>query len=203
MKIKLGMLLLLVVLPLFCFAKVDFILGIKEMTLISPDIDGFKVESHDSGSYYYYEESAEIEGFSSVGAILNMGLGIETRYIAVHLTGGAGYVFNGAFGTGVFTGETDLLFKIAPHFMMGPRAGVAFYAPSWIATEGDVTLTSEEPGLIAGYSIQAAWDKIKAGVSVDYQSGVFEVETGSGWQASDDELDISGVAVRLGVTFTF
>ncbi len=196
-------LLILLLVPMFCFAEVDFILGIKECTLISPDIDGFKVESGYSGSYYSYEESVEIEGASSVGFILNTGLGIDTDVLAIHLTGGAGYMFNAAFGTGVFTGETDLLFKLGSHFMMGPRGGVVFYAPSWLAVDGDVTLTADEPGFIAGFGAYGAWSKIKVGGSIEYQTGSFDVETGDGWYANDDEIDISGVAIRLGVTFTF
>ncbi len=203
MKRNAILLILVLIVPVVCLADVDFVLGIKECTLISPDIDGFKVEERYSGSYYSYEESAEIEGVGSAGLMLNMGLGIDTRIIAIHMTGGAGYLFNNAFGTGMFTAETDLFFKLGSHFMMGPRGGIVFYAPSWIATTGEVTLTSEEPGVLFGFSAHAAWRKVKVGASVDYQTGVFEVETDDGWVANDDELDISGVAIRLGVTFTF
>ncbi len=203
MKRNSLLLLLILIVPVMCLADVDFILGVKECTLISPDIDGFKVEESYSGSYYSYEESAEIEGTGSAGLILNMGLGIDTSVIAIHLTGGAGYILNNAFGTGVFTGETDLLFKLGSHFMMGPRGGIVFYAPSWLSSVGDVTLTSEEPGTLFGFSAHAAWSKIKVGGSIDYQTGAFDVETGSDWVASDDELDMSGIAIRIGATFTF
>ena len=112
-------------------------------------------------------------------------------------------MINGAFGCAVFTAETDVLLKVAPHFMMGPRAGLIFFNPSWIASEGDVTLTSKEPGFIAGYDLYVHWSKIKVGCSIDYMYGVFDVDTSDDWVASSSELDISGLALRLGVTFTF
>ena len=66
MKQKFIMLFLVSLIPVFCFAGVDFVLGIKEFTLFSPDIDGFKVVS--DGSSYSFTE-AEIEGYQSVGFI--------------------------------------------------------------------------------------------------------------------------------------
>jgi hypothetical protein len=40
-------------------------------------------------------------------------------------------------------------------------------------------------------------------LSVDYVDAVLDVTTGSGWVATSNQIDLSGVAVRMGINGRF
>ncbi len=179
-------------------------MGAKGCTLISPDLQGFKVEKNHIG-FLSQDESVEVLAPASSGVIVIAGVKIDAGMMEVHLTGGGGYLFNNAFNIGVITAETDLLFKLGENFTMGPRAGIVFYEPTWTAEDGEVTLTSDEPGAIFGLGGYYSWNgsKIRVGGNIDYQTGKIEVETDDGWTANDYNLDLSGIAIRFGAAFSF
>ncbi len=201
MKRNLVVLLFVLLLPLVLVAENRFYLNLREVTLLCPDIQGFEVEDTDGGSWYSDEASSvEITGNSGIGLAIAPGAAIDTQFMRINVSAGLGYMFFAAFGTSTVSGELELLFKNGERFLIGPRAAILFYSPSWIV-DGDVSLSSYDPGFQFGLGMYGSFTKLDVGGSLNYQTGAFGVKTDNGWVASDDELNISGVALQIGIRF--
>ena len=197
------LLLLLLTLPILIAAQTKFYFGLKEITLLCPDIQGFKVDNtEDHYSYWDSDDVGEVEitGNAGVGIALNPGFAFDTSFSRVNVSASAGYMFFAAFGSGVFGGEIEVLKKKGQRFLFGPRASLIFYSPSWIV-DGDVSLEADNPGYEVGFAIYGSFSKVDFGGSLGYQYGYFHVETDNGWVANRDHLNISGVVLQLGIKF--
>jgi len=179
-------------------AEVTFIIDLKPASyLFSPKVSDFKVGK--TGSYYSYTE--EIQGYGSWIPTLKAGVGIGTSVANIDLTGGVGYLWNMAFNASMFIGDAAVRFKLGEHFTLGPHVGVIHFIPSW-SGEGDVDLSSTT-GFAGGVSFTAGGKIASFSMTLDYLNASFDVTTRNGWVASDNKLDISGVALQMGVLFRF
>jgi hypothetical protein len=185
-----------------CFAGADFILELKPASLLfSPDIDGFKV-SRTSGFAYY---SDTISGNGSWIPTLKGGLRIDTSALDIDLTGGFGFLLNGAFHSSMYLGDLALRFKISKHATIGPHVSVIKFNPKWDGgtSDSDDVELSDETSIMPGLCFTVGGKTASFSASIDYIDTSFDVTTYNGWVANDSSLDISGFAIQLGVLFSF
>ncbi|MDY6792667.1 MAG: hypothetical protein SWH54_15505 [Thermodesulfobacteriota bacterium] len=185
-----------------CFAGADFILELKPASLLfSPDVDGFKV-SRTSGFTYY---SDTISGSGSWMPTLKGGLRVDTSALDIDLTGGFGFLLNGAFHSSMYLGDLALRFKISKHATLGPHVSVIKFNPTWdggTSDSSDVKL-SDETAIMPGLCFTVGGKRASFSASIDYTDASFDVTTYNGWTANDSTIDISGFAIQLGVLFSF
>ena len=90
-------------------------------------------------------------------------------------------------------------FKLGNHLNVGPHLGAVYFVnPTWHGTS-DLEFSSA-PGLLGGLDLSAGKRKIAFFASVDYLWASLPVEGRNGWVVEDDRLDLSGVAVQLGIS---
>jgi len=185
-----------------CFAGASFILDLKPASILfSPDIDGFKV-SRSSGWTY---SSDTISGSGSWMPTLKAGMRIDTSALNIDLTGGVGFLLNGAFHSSMYLADLALRFKISKHATLGPHVSVIKFDPKWdgsLSDSSDVKL-SGETSFMPGLCFTVGGKIASFSASIDYIDTSFDVTTYNGWVANDDSLDISGFAIQLGVLFSF
>ena len=144
------------------------------------------------------------EEMSLVSSLPNIGTGIyidtPSGYIDLH--GGIGMLLNSRLRSTMFYGSCGMSFEIERSAMFGPHIGMTYFAsPDWWG-DGVVEL-DDSTGLIFGLHLTMG-DKISYILSADYIHTVFDVKsTGAGWTASDDEIDLSGLAVQFGFRAQF
>ncbi len=185
-----------------CFAGASFILDLKPASILfSPDIDGFKV-SRSSGWTY---SSDTISGSGSWMPTLKAGMRIDTSALNIDVTGGVGFLLNGAFHSSMYLADLALRFKISKHATLGPHVSVIKFDPKWdgsLSDSSDVKL-SGETSFMPGLCFTVGGKRVSFSASIDYIDTSFYVTTYNGWVANDDSLDISGFAIQLGVLFSF
>lgn len=203
----------------FCFAlflpvsanagQAHFIFDLKPMTvLFSPDIDGFYLER---SSYYSYR-SVEIDGVGSLVPTLNVGVGFDFKTGCLDATAGIGYLWNNVFSGTIGTVSLNYRFKLGRHVTLGPRVALVFSDDldfdEDFGDDTDIRLSAEDgvQGAMFGLDFTAGGQLVAFHLTLDYVSlspyKVCGLEN-SGWRASDDELDLSGFALSLGVIFRF
>ncbi len=170
--------------------------------LISPDIDGFNVSISSRSRYSYYYKSEEIEGVASWAPMLRAGIRFDAQRVVTDLTIGGGSLIGGAFIAPVGALEARLRFRLRHNVMLGPQLGVVYVGePDW---QGDADISfSDTTGVDIGFGVTIGGQRrILFNGSLSYLAvSPLDVETGSGWRASDRELDISGAWLKLGVLF--
>lgn len=204
-KTVIGMCMLFCVsiMPATSFAGVDFILDIKPGSLlISPDVDGFKVEN----SSYYYSHSETIEGSGSWMPTIKLGIGFDTPPLYIDFTGGFGHLWNSAFNANMFLGDVAVRFKLNRVVTLGPHISVVRFDPTW---EGDSYTDSDDvklsgcTGFMPGLCLTIGGKIISFSFSLDYLDASFDVKTYNGWRANEDAIDISGFSLNLGALLRF
>ena len=142
----------------------------------------------------------EVSMLSSVPS-LAVGLAIERVRGYIDIKGGAGLVLNSQFSSFMFFGTAGIYSEIKPSILIGPHITIAqFSAPNWWG-DADITF-SDSTGYLVGMHMIAG-DRISYLLSVDYLSAAFDVDPSSTAEASEPELDISGIAVQFGVRAQF
>jgi hypothetical protein len=196
---KLLLLIWIIMLTTPCLAaEVDMVFDIKPLSLfISPDLDGFK--AFRGSRYYSYSE--EIEGAGSIAPNARLGLGIDTDNMIVDLTGGFGVLFNDAFEGSFLTIDIAPRFKMANGLItLGPHfTYLKFDELDW-SHDADIEF-SDSTGFLAGLNFSVG-RSISFVLSIDYLGAdPFEVtaKAGSGWSLSQQELEMSGIAIQMGV----
>ena len=124
------------------------------------------------------------------------------------LTAGVGY----AYGSDVYT-ATWFLGDIATRFKvygddpegvlvtLGPHASVIYFDPEW---EGDTDIELETTvGYMFGACFTVGKKIVSFSASLDYVYLPVDVDAPGGTVTSDDEFDLSGIALQLGVLFRF
>ena len=198
-KIVTG-LLLLTIIPVKGFPALNFIVDIKPASiLISPKMDEFSVQK----STWYFNTEERIESSASWLPMLNVGIGISIPSFYIDLTGGAGFIVNGAFYSPIYSTDLALRFKLGKTVTLGPHVGAVFLDPSW---DGETSGTNEvyfsnSTGLMSGLCFTIGHSKVAFSLSLDYFFTTFDVETNTaaGWQAKNDKLDLSGFSINMGV----
>jgi hypothetical protein len=173
----------------------DWVLdGLPASLLASLQADAFKMEG----------VAEEEETMSLVSALPTVALGLAfsrpSGYIG--LRAGTGMLLNGRAGSYSLFGEADALYEIKQNVLVGPHICAAYFTgPKWWG-DGDVEF-SDSVGFMLGVTAVMG-DKVSYSLTLDYVSLAFDVdEVGPGWTASDDELDLSGIAVKFGVRAKF
>ena len=182
---------------------VNFILELVPIGfLFSPDMDGFEVHTSSSGSGWSYYQSEEIEGIGSWLPSARAGIRFNTPVCDFDLTGGGGYLWNGAV-TGPFT-VVDFAanFNAGKKFSIGPHVGLMSFGDLDWAEDADVDFEGSS-GLVAGLVLNAGGKRARLYLSIDYIEAEFDVETGPGWTANDDTLDMSGFGIQAGLLLRF
>lgn len=184
----------LLLIPLNSFAGMNFIAGLNPgVFLYSPDADGHRVSDG--------RISEEIDGYISNIATLNAGIGWEAPQYFLDLTGNIGYLYNSSFTGMVYGGDIALRLKLPSEVMtLGPHVGIMAYDMDWDG-ETDVSL-SDTTGFVAGLCFTAGTKPFSFAASLDYFDASFDVESGNN-AVRNEELDISGIVLQLGVIFRF
>ena len=181
-----------------CFAGANFIFDLKPgSVLFSPDIDGFRV-SRTSGS-------DTVSGSGSWMPTLKAGMRIDNPALNIDLTGGVGFLVNGAFHSYMYLADLALRFKISKHATIGPHVSVIKFDPKWdgsLSDSSDVNL-SEETAFMPGLCFTVGGKTASFSASIDYINTSFDVTTYNGWVSNYDSLDMAGFAIQLGVLFVF
>ena len=181
-----------------CFAGANFIFDLKPGSILfSPDIDGFRV-SRTSGS-------DTVSGSGSWMPTLKAGMRIDNPALNIDLTGGVGFLVNGAFHSYMYLADLALLFKISKHATIGPHVSVIKFDPKWdgsLSDSSDVNL-SEETAFMPGLCFTVGGKTASFSASIDYINTSFDVTTYNGWVSNYDSLDMAGFAIQLGVLFVF
>jgi len=181
-----------------CFAGANFIFDLKPGSILfSPDIDGFRV-SGTSGS-------DTVSGSGSWMPTLKAGMRIDNPALNIDLTGGFGFLVNGAFHSYMYLADLALRFKISKHATVGPHVSVIKFDPKWdgsLSDSNDVNL-SEETAFMPGLCFTVGGKTASFSASIDYINTSFDVTTYNGWVSNYDSLDIAGFAIQLGVLFVF
>jgi len=199
----------LLLMPVSAMAEVNFTMDLSPISmLISSDLDGFQV----SKSSFGYYQSETIDGTGSFLPNLKAGIGIDTgKVMHLDITGGVGYLFNAAFSAPMFTLDVAPRFKLGNVVTLAPHIGyIQFGDLSWgdgmdtlMSDSDDVKLTDGGSGLIYGLSLTAG-KKVAFVGSIDGISvGEYKVTTNNGYNANRNTLDISGIAIQLGIKFRF
>jgi len=181
-----------------CFAGANFIFDLKPGSILfSPDIDGFRV-SRTSGS-------DTVSGSGSWMPTLKAGMRIDNPALNIDLTGGFGFLVNGAFHSYMYLADLALRFKISKNATVGPHVSVIKFDPKWdgsLSDSNDVNL-SEETAIMPGLCFTVGGKTASFSASIDYINTSFDVTTYNGWVSNYDSLDIAGFAIQLGVLFVF
>jgi hypothetical protein len=182
-------------------AEINVIIDFKPLSLLSSgNADGFKVSR--SSSYY---TSDTIQGWGSWIPQLKLGVGFDLPALYIDLYGGVGYLFNGAFDANMYLGDLAFRFKLGEHVTLGPHVGVVKLDPHWrgsLSTSRDVEL-GNTTGFMGGLDFTAGGKVVAFSLALDYLNASFDVKTRNGWVANKDKLDISGVALLMGILFRF
>ena len=186
---------------------VDFILDILPAgMLISPDWEDFDLYNVD-GDYDF-----ESTGFASWMPTIGAGIGVETPHAYIDATLGGGVLLNDVFISNMFLGDLACRFKLGEHFTIGPHIGFArFSEPNW--DEVDIP-TSDSSGIMGGLALTAGTERVSASLAIDYVDASFDIDLdGDGafydssnhteWIPNSDSVDMSGVAIRVGVLLRF
>jgi len=166
--------------------------------LFSPDIDGFKVTS--TGGWI--TSSEEIAGWGSLLPNLRAGIRINTPDAFIDITGGGGYLWNQVVSAPFYLGDLAINFQVSKDLTLGPHIGVLSIDELEWGENADVKF-SDSTGFMAGIVFSSGNEKSNSYLAIDYIKADFDVQTGPGWTANRNNLDLSGVAFRLGLVIRF
>ena len=143
----------------------------------------------------------EVSMLSSVPSIA-VGMAIERDSGYIDVKAGAGMILNSKFSSFMFFGTAGIYSEVRPSILMGPHITIAqFSAPNWWG-DADIEF-SDTTGYLVGMHLIAG-DRISYLLSIDYLAAAFDVDTeASTAEASEPELDISGIAVQFGIRAQF
>jgi len=186
-----------------CFADVDIVVGAYPASfLYSPDIDGFTAYDTTTG------EGEEVDGEGSWIPNVRGGVGFDLSNLYLDLTAGVGYAYGGDVYTATwFLGDIATRFKVYGDgikgvlMTLGPHAGVIYFDPEW---KGDTDIKLEETvGYMFGACFTVGKKMVSFSASLDYVYLPVDVDAPAGTVTSDDEFDLSGIALQLGILFRF
>ena len=169
--------------------------------LISPDIEGFRVSRTSSSRYLTTTYTEEIEGFASLVPMARAGIRFDFKTGAADILAGGGFLWNEAFYAPLVTVESRLRFRVGRVVTLGPHLSYYMISePTWDGI-ADVSF-SDTSGMDIGVGLYVGRGRVAFNGALSYLFlSPLDVTTGGGWVPSDHEVDLSGVLLRLGVTF--
>ena len=175
--------------------QIEFLLEVCPASfLISPEADDFEITSS-----LFIERVAE---FTSWIPTARAGICFDTPAAKIDVTGGAGLLWNELFTAPMFLVDVAARFKLRENVTLGPHFGIVnFSKPDWDGFS-DVRL-SDSTGVMAGLALTAGNHDVLFSLSVDYLEASFDITTGGDWTANRTSLDMSGLAVQLGLMLRF
>lgn len=146
------------------------------------------------------DQMGTVSTFPNIGT----GVGLETAEFRLDLLGGAGVMINGKFSSFATYLSGALMYEAARSARIGPRLGLLYFlGPEWNA-EADVEYDNAG-GAMLGLNVEMG-DKISYLVAVDLWWLTFE-DSGdpamAAYEATEDELDLSGIALQFGIRGRF
>lgn len=182
-------------------AVTDIVIDVRPGTLLIGGGGDFKVRgtsTTDLGNLNEVEENSALSTLPNI----RLGVGVEEGKTIMDVTGMLGIVVNQRFRSLMVGGDASWLHKFRKNVAMGPHLGAAILTqPEW---SGDAEVEfSDSWGLLGGFQMSVGYDILFV-FSIDYLlAQPFDVTTTGDWAASDDELDISGVAIQFGIRGRF
>ncbi len=144
------------------------------------------------------------ESMSMISSLPNLsfGISVDRSPLNLELKGGIGMLLNSRMSSLKLSGTAGVSLEVRPNAFLGLHGKLAYMSnPSWWG-DGEVDLEANNPAFGIG-AHAAMGDKISYFLSVDYMSMSFDAVGRDGWTASDNELDMSGVAIQFGIRTTF
>jgi len=181
-------------LPVKSFAGADFVLNVTPgFFLFSSSADGARVSDG--------LRTDEVSGFISNIATITGGVGFDTRALFIDIVGGAGYLYNASFSGPVYLMDVAFRFKMPSEVLtLGPHFSYMVYNLDW---DGNVNVSlAGDSGFIGGLGLTVGTKPFSFMASIDYVNAAFGVDA-SGGNIPNDDLDLSGLALQLGVIFRF
>lgn len=192
--VPMFLLLAMVMIPAKGYGQMGLVVGVTPgIFLYSPDADGHEVRDG--------LKTEEIDGYLSNLATLNAGLAWDSKMFYLDLTGGVGYLYNSAFTGFLYMGDLAFRLKLPTEVLtLGPHVSIMAFQPDWDG-DADVSL-SDTTGYAAGLALTVGTKPFSFAASIDYLDASFEVES-ERLPVANEDLDISGLAVQVGVLFRF
>jgi len=163
------------------------------------------------GSNPNLREITELEDAGNLSSIPNVRLGVGWRSeeTFIDLAADIGVLVNERFRGLMLGGDFAFQYRFRKNIAVGPHIGLAFFMdPEWT---GDADIEFDDTaGIIGGLQVAIGYDILFV-FSIDYlHADPFEVSnvnsarmTPRGWTVTDDELDISGLAIQFGMQGRF
>ncbi|NIQ74821.1 MAG: hypothetical protein GWN80_04685 [Gammaproteobacteria bacterium] len=159
------------------------------------DIDGSKLRVSGPDG-----ETRMSQVFTIPNLAAGIGAELNDEWFA-DLTAGAGFIINDSFQSLFLQVVAGASCLISESFRLGPRAGLIFHPdPNW--SEDDNLDFDSATGFILGAHATLG-DRVKYFVSVDLVDTTFDFSLSEGSAASDDDFDLTGIAVQFGVRGEF
>ena len=183
------------------FAATDIVVDVRPGTLLIGGGGDFKVRGTSDtgiGRLNEVEENSALSTFPNI----RLGVGFEEGKTITDVTGLMGIMVNQRFRSLMLGGDASWLYKFRKNVAMGPHLGaVVLTQPEW---SGDAEVTfSDSWAMLGGFQMSVGYDILFV-FSIDYLlAQPFDVTTEGDWVASDEELDVSGVAIQFGIRGRF
>ncbi|HPG00650.1 MAG TPA: hypothetical protein PLE77_11320 [Kiritimatiellia bacterium] len=183
------------------FAATDIVVDVRPGTLLIGGGGDFKVRGTSDtgiGRLNEVEENSSLSTFPNI----RLGVGFEEGKSITDVTGLLGVMVNQRFRSLMVGGDASWLYKFRKNVAMGPHLGaVVLTQPEW---SGDAEVTfSDSWAMLGGFQMSVGYDILFV-FSIDYLlAQPFDVTTEGDWVASDEELDVSGVAIQFGIRGRF
>lgn len=188
------LLLLLILTPTRSSASMDVVLGVTPgFFLFSSSVDGARV----SDGF----RTDEVSGFISNMATLTGGVGFDTRALFIDMVGGVGYLYNASFTGPVYLMDVAFRFKMPSEVLtLGPHFSYMVYNLDWDG-QANASLASNS-GFVGGLGLTVGTKPFSFVASIDYVNASFGVDASSS-SIQNDDLDLSGLGLQIGVIFRF
>lgn len=182
-------------------AELDFVADLRPGTLLlAGDAGDFEVEGPGPDRLGI----REVEEAGSISSIpnLRLGVGLRSPDTFLDLTGQAGVLVNQRFRSLMLGADVSFMYRLRKNVAMGPHIGLAYFMdPEWTG-DADIDI-DDTSGVIGGFQIAIGYDILFL-LSVDYVvTAPMDIEESGDWIASDDELEISGLAIQFGMQGRF
>lgn len=182
-------------------AEWDFLLDVRPGAISVGSSGDFKSKGPTSVRGERFEE---IEKLSSVSTFPNLkiGMGYDSIQWYFEVLGGIGILINDPFQATFLSADFAALYKYRKNLSIGPHGALLFFRePNW-GGDADIEFSDSTGGML-GIQLLLGYDLLFV-FSLDYLFvQPFDVSEPGQWRASDNELNLSGVALQFGMRGRF
>ncbi len=178
----------------------SFLFQVSPFTqLVSANAFGFR------GTEANSDEGRLKSNFSSIPSI-GLGVGFKTKPCYLDVVASGGVLSHVGSDAAIFAAHARIVgaarFRLGEKVTVGPRLGLAYFAePNWYG-DGDVEF-EDSVGWLAGLGFTFGVEKISVAIDVDYIEAEFDVDPKASVITNRSQLDMSGIAVQIGVLCRF